>query len=244
MLHDPWFYAAAIPAMFFLGLSKGGFASIGILAVPILALVIPPVQAAGITLPVLILSDIIAVITYWGVFDRKTLQIVLPGSLIGLLIAWLTASWVTEHEIRLIVGLISIAFALNWWFRHRLKPVPHGPDVVKGTFWSIIAGFTSFISHAGGPPFQMYAVPLRLEPRVFAGATVLTFAIINAVNTVPYFFLGQFDTANLTASLVLELAWSRSLRSRLRPGFLQTLPAAKSCESEALFHWWIATMRD
>jgi uncharacterized membrane protein YfcA len=74
---------------------------------------------------------------------------------------------------------------------------------VKGTFWGAVAGFTSFVSHAGGPPFQLYTVPLRLEPRIFAGTTTIVFAIINAFKTVPYFFLGQFDTANLTASAVL-----------------------------------------
>ena len=118
-------------------------------------------------------------------------------------IGWLTAAWVTEHEIRLIIGVISVLFALNYWFRDRLRPAPHGHDVVKGTFWGIISGFVSFVSHAGGPPYQMYVVPLRLEPRVFAGTTVLIFAIVNAIKTVPYFLLGQFDAANLLASAVL-----------------------------------------
>jgi len=203
MLYDPWFYAAAIPAMIILGLSKGGFTTMGLLAVPILALVISPVQAAGITLPILVLSDIVAVISYWRVFDKKTLWIMLPGAVVGILIGWLTAAWVTEHEIRLIVGVVSVLFALNYWFRHRLKPEAHGHDVVKGSFWAVVTGFTSFVSHAGGPPFQMYTVPLRLAPRLYAGTAVLLFAIINATKTIPYFFLGQFDTANLTASAVL-----------------------------------------
>lgn len=203
MLYDPWFYAAAVPAMILLGLAKGGFASMGMLAVPILALVISPVQAAGITLPILIFSDIIAVVAYWGVFDKRTVLIMLPGAVVGIFVGWLTAAWVTEHEIRLIVGLISVAFALNYWFRHRLRQQAHGQDVVKGTFWAIVTGFTSFVSHAGGPPFQLYTVPLRLDPRIFAGTTTIVFAIINAIKTVPYFFLGQFDTANLTASAVL-----------------------------------------
>ena len=203
MLHDPWFYAAAVPAMILLGLAKGGFASMGILAVPLLALVISPVQAAGITLPILILSDVVAVVSYWGIFDRRTVQIILPGSIVGVFIGWLTAAWVTEHEIRLIVGVVSVLFALNYWFRHRLRSAPHGHDVVKGTFWGIVSGFVSFVSHAGGAPYQMYAVPLRLDPRVFAGTTVLIFAIVNAIKTVPYFLLGQFDAANLIASAVL-----------------------------------------
>ncbi len=49
----------------------------------------------------------------------------------------------------------------------------------------------------------MYAVPLRLQPRIFAGTSVIAFAVINAVKLVPYFFLGQFDAANLTTSAIL-----------------------------------------
>lgn len=203
MLHDPWFYAVAIPAMFVLGLSKGGFTTLGMLAVPILSLAISPVQAAGITLPILVLSDAIAVVSYWGVFDRKTVAIMLPGAVVGVLIAWLTAAWVTEAEIRLVVGLISILFALNYWLRHSKQVEPHEQNVAKGAFWGAATGFTSFVSHAGAPPFQVYTAPLRLEPRLYAGTSVLLFALINAAKTVPYFFLGQFDMANLTASLVL-----------------------------------------
>ena len=203
MLSDPWFYAAAIPAMIILGLSKGGFTTMGLLAVPIMALVISPVQAAGITLPILVLGDIVALFSYRGLYDATTLKIMLPSAIVGIAIGWATAAWVTEYEIRLIVGVVSVLFALNYWFRHRLRQTPHGHNAVSGTFWGVVAGFTSFVSHAGGPPYQMYTVPLRMEPRLYAGTSVILFAIINAVKLVPYFFLGQFDAANLTISAAL-----------------------------------------
>ena len=203
MIHDPWFYAVAIPAMIILGLSKGGFTLLGMLTVPVLSLVIPPVQAAAIVLPILVLSDLVAVISYRGAFDATMLKIMLPGALVGIAIGWWTAAWVTDQEIRLIVGAISVAFALNYWFRHRLRPTPHSHNILAGGFWGAVAGFTSFVSHAGGPPFQMYGVPLRLEPRVFGGTSVMMFAVTNALKLVPYFFLGQFDAANLTSSAIL-----------------------------------------
>jgi hypothetical protein len=203
MIHDPWFYAAAIPAMIILGLAKGGFTSAGLLTVPLMALVISPVQAAGISLPILVLTDIVAVISYWGVFDRGLIAIMIPGSIVGILLGWLTAAWVTEHEVRLVVGVIAVLFALNWWFRHRKRVEPRGHNRIRGTFWGVVGGFTSFVSHAGGPPFQIYALPLRLEPRVFAGSSVLLFAVTNAIKTVPYFFLGQFDAENLATAAVL-----------------------------------------
>jgi uncharacterized membrane protein YfcA len=203
MIVDPRFYAAAIPAMLILGLSKGGFTTMGMLSVPIMALAISPVQAAGIVLPNLVLSDIVALVSYRNLYDLRTLKIVLPAAVVGIGIGWATAAWVTEHHIRLIVGVVSVLFALNYWFRDRLRQKPHGPNVAKGSFWGVISGFTSFVSHAGGPPFQMYAVPLRLEPRIYAGTSVILFAAVNAMKLVPYFFLGQFDTTNLTASAIL-----------------------------------------
>lgn len=203
MIIDPWFYAAAIPAMVILGLSKGGFTTMGILAVPIMALAISPVQAAGIVLPILVLSDMVAVVSYWRTFDTTTLKIMFPGAIVGIAIGWATAAWVTEDLIRLIVGVVSVLFAVDYWFRHRLRQKPRGHNVVKGSFWAVIAGFTSFVSHAGGPPFQMYAVPLRLEPRIYAGTLVVLFAAMNTLKLIPYFFLGQFDAANLTTSALL-----------------------------------------
>jgi len=203
MITDPWFYAAAIPAVIVLGLSKGGFTALGLLMVPLMALAISPVQAAGITLPILVFSDIVAVFSYRRVFDVTTLKIMIPGAILGIAIGWLTASYVTEPEIRLIVGVISVVFTIQFFLR-RGKDIPAAPqNVAKGTFWSMVTGFTSFVSHAGGPPFQVYAAPLRLEPRLFAGTSVILFALINAVKLVPYFFLGQFDTQNLATAAVL-----------------------------------------
>jgi uncharacterized protein len=203
MIDDPWFYAAAIPAMIILGLAKGGFGVVGLLTVPILSIAISPVQAAGITLPILVLSDMVAVYSYWWEWDATLLKIMLPGALIGIGIAWATASWVTEGEIRLIVGIVSVAFALNYWLRRRDTITPHALNRAKGVFWGAVTGFTSFVSHAGGPPYQVYAAPLRLPPRLFAGTAVIFFAIVNAVKVVPYFFLGQFNPENLLSSAIL-----------------------------------------
>jgi len=203
MIHDPWFYAAAVPAMIILGLAKGGFGVVGLLTVPILAIAISPVQAAGITLPILILSDMVAVVSYWREWDKRVLAVMLPGAMVGIAIGWMAAAHVGEALIRLIVGVVSVAFALNYWLRLRHNAVPGESNPVKGVFWGAVTGFVSFVSHAGGPPYQVYAAPLRLPPRTFAGTAVIFFAIVNAVKVVPYFFLGQFNPENLETSAIL-----------------------------------------
>lgn len=203
MITDPWFYAVAIPAVILIGLAKGGFTVVTLLSVPLLALVIPPVQAAAVTLPVLVASDLIALFSYRGAYDRSILRVWIPLSIIGIAIGWATAAWVTEHQIRLIIGIMSVVFALNYWLTPAGGRPPHKHNPVKAAFWAVVTGFTSFVSHAGGPPFQVYVTPLRLEPKVLAGTAVITFAVINAVKLVPYFLLGQFDSANLVASAIL-----------------------------------------
>lgn len=203
MIDDPWFYAAAVPAMIILGLAKGGFGVIGLLTVPILSIVVSPVQAAGITLPILLLSDMVAVYSYWRAWDKKVLAVMLPGAMIGIAVGWLTAAWVSESQIRLIVGVVAMAFALNYWIFQRRNATPSRPNTAKGVFWGTVTGFISFVSHAGGPSYQVYAAPLRLPPRIFAGTAVVFFATVNAVKVIPYFFLGQFGPENLMTSAIL-----------------------------------------
>lgn len=201
---DPLFYALAVPAVVIVGLSKGGFGgAIALLGVPLMSLAIPPVQAAGILLPILVVMDMVGLAAYRGTFDKKSLAILLPAAFAGIAIGYFTAAYVTDGHVRLIVGLVALAFALNYYFgtARRGEARPHRPWL--GRLWGMVAGFTSFVSHTGGPPFQMYMLPLRLAPTLFAGTAVIFFSAVNAVKLVPYFLLGQFDTTNLATSAVL-----------------------------------------
>lgn len=206
LLADPWFYAAAVPAVILVGLSKGGFGgAVGFVGVPLMALVISPVQAAAILLPILVLMDLVSLWSWRGVFDRDLLCSMIPGSLIGIGAGWLTASLVTADMVRLIVGAVAFVFVLRWAYQQLRHGAGHSArrNPVLAAFWGTVAGFTSFVAHVGGPPFQVYALPLRLDPKVLTGTSVIFFAVTNAIKLVPYFALGQFDTANLAASFAL-----------------------------------------
>jgi uncharacterized membrane protein YfcA len=207
MITDPAFYAVAIPAIVLTGLAKGGFlGGLGGLAVPLMSLVVSPVQAAAIMLPILIAMDWVGVAAYRREFDLANLKILLPAAIVGIGAGYLTAAFVTEAHVRLVVGIIAVAFALDH-FAGRRAPVAAGPSVVKGSFWGLVAGFTSFVSHAGGPPVSVYLLPQRLANAVYAATTVMFFTVVNLVKVVPYFALGQFGPANLaTTGVLLPLA--------------------------------------
>ncbi|MGF1650680.1 MAG: sulfite exporter TauE/SafE family protein [Hyphomicrobiaceae bacterium] len=208
MIADPWFYVAALPAVLLVGMAKGGFGGpIALLGVPLMSLVIPPVQAAGIMLPILVVMDIVGLWAYRGIYHWPTLRVMLPGALVGIAIGWATAAFVTEAHVRLIVGVIAVAFTLNNWFGLRPRAgaeiAARDPGRLAGGVWGAVSGFTSFVSHAGGPPFNMYTLPLRLDPKLLAGTAVIFFTIVNQVKLIPYYLLGQFSGENLSTSAVL-----------------------------------------
>ena len=77
------------------------------------------------------------------------------------------------------------------------------PNRPAGWFWGSIAGFTSMIAHAGGPPFQIYVMPQQLPRDIFVGTGVMFFAAVNLIKVAPYLALGQLSRENLMTSLVL-----------------------------------------
>ncbi len=204
MISDLNFYLVAVPAVILVGLSKGGFGgALALLGVPIMALVISPVAAAAILLPILLAMDAVSLYSWWGVRDNRTLLVLVPSGVAGVALGWAMAAYMSDAHVRLIVGVIAVVFVAVYFLRgdRRNEPRPHNRPA--GMFWGACAGFTSFVAHAGGPPYQFYVVPLRLEPRVFAGTAVVFFAIINTIKVVPYFALGQFSPGNLATSAVL-----------------------------------------
>ena len=206
LISDPTFYAVAIPAVLLVGLSKGGLGgAAGFIGVPLMALATSPVQAAAILLPILLLMDVVSLWTWRGNYDRRILAQTIPGSLVGIGLGWLTAAIVSPAIVRLMLGLIAIVFVGRWLYTlvRRTGHISQKPNAAKGAFWGLVSGYTSFVAHAGGPPFQVYTLPMKLDPRVFTSTGVYFFALMNVVKLVPYFALGQFDKTNLVTSLIL-----------------------------------------
>lgn len=205
MIDNPLFYLCAVPAVLVSGLSKGGLGGgLGVLAVPLMALVISPVQAAGIMLPILCFMDLIGLYAYWGKWNRTAVLVLLSGAVIGIAVGALSFRYLDAASIRLIVGTITVAFTLNHWFGRKdadgkaLKPGP-----VAGVFWGGVSGFTSTVAHAGSPPVSVYLLPQALQRTVYQATTVYYFMAINYMKLVPYTWLGQFSYENLATSAVL-----------------------------------------
>jgi uncharacterized membrane protein YfcA len=204
---DFTFAAVAALAALLVGLSKGGLSNMGVLGTPVLALVISPVKAAALLLPIFVVSDMFGLWAYRREFDKRNLSILIPAALVGIGLGWATASSVSPTMVGLVIGLLGVTFTVNAWRIRNLPVVPHPADVPRGIFWGTVMGFSSFVSHSGGPPYQVYVLPQQLPKTVFAGTTTIAFAIVNAVKLIPYWALGQFDVTNIrTAALLMPVA--------------------------------------
>jgi len=200
---DLLFYLTAIPAILITGISKGGFGGgLGMVAVPLMALAIAPVQAAAIMLPILCLMDLFALWHFRGHADWRHLRILLPAAVVGIGFGTLGFHYLNDSQLKLLIGAIALGFVFYQLARRQQTASPEA-SLVGGSFWGTVAGFTSFGIHAGGPPLNIYLLPRKLPKAVFAATTIVFFTTVNQVKLVPYFWLGQFNTDNLSTSALL-----------------------------------------
>jgi len=203
VIDDPWFYATAVVAVLILGIAKGGLAGgIGLVAVPLMSLTIEPARAAAILLPILMLMDATALRPWWGKWDTHNLRTTAPGAVLGTLMGLATFDLLSPDALRVMVGSIALVLSLRWWLV-RVPGPPHTSSYARGTFWSTLAGFTSFSVHAGGPPLHIYLLSQRLDKTTFQATTVAFFFAVNWLKLGPYVWLGQLDGSNLATSLLL-----------------------------------------
>lgn len=214
MIADPAFYLAAIPAVILMGLAKGGFAGVGSIALPLVALAVSPIQGSAILLPLMLVQDAVGVWAFRRTFDRWILAVMLPGAAIGTLIGYLMAEHVPVDAVLLALGLISILFAAHrlWVDRHGALTAPADSPAWVGTLFGVASGFTSQIALQGGPPFQMWVLPRRLPRDMLVGTTAVYFALINWMKVPAFAALDQFTPQNLlTSAALLPLAMLSTL---------------------------------
>lgn len=192
---DLQFFLFAVPAVLFVGIAKGGFAGgPAFAAAPFLALVLAPTQAVAFLLPILMIMDATAIRPFWGKWDAEAAKWMTIGAFPGLILGTVLFTVIDADTVRLLIGGMAIAFVIfqtavsrGWLVLGQRKL---GPG--HGMFWGAMATFTSFVSHAGGPPSAVYLLSKKLDKTTYQATTVIFFAIINALKFVCYVWLGLF----------------------------------------------------
>ncbi|MEZ5709425.1 MAG: sulfite exporter TauE/SafE family protein [Blastomonas sp.] len=214
MIHDPAFWIVTIFAVILVGLGKGGLAGLGALATPFMALAMPPMQAAAILLPILLVQDVVSVWSFRKSWNGWIIAWMLPGALAGVGIGYLFSASLSVRAVMATLGAITLGFGLyRLWVERggRFVAASTSPGWV-GSLFGVATGFASHIAHAGGPPLQMWVTPRKLPHETYLGTASIIFAVVNWAKVPAYAALGEFSTDILvTSAIMVPLAIASTL---------------------------------
>jgi uncharacterized membrane protein YfcA len=209
MLAEPLFYLIGLPTVFIMAMSKGAFGGgLAIIGVPLLSLVMSPIEAAIVCAPLVSFMDLFALRAFGpSTWSKPDLAWLVPGLLAGIALGYVFFALVDPRFVALAIGLITVAFSADYFLRamHRPqseKPVSPGLGLLAGT----ASGFTTFVAHAGGPPTQMYLLRRGLPKSLYAGTNLALFTLGNFVKLFPYAFLAWVRPQTMLWALVLAPA--------------------------------------
>jgi len=163
------------------GISKTGIPGIGILIVPLMALVIPARKSTGLLLGILILADLFAIMYHrrnakWGHVLR-----LLPAAFAGIVAGYFGLRVVDDQELKPIIGGIALLMlGISYW-RTKVK----GEDAPIPTQWwfaiglGFMAGVTTMMANAAGPVMIIYLIAMRLPKIEFVGTSAWFFFVVN-----------------------------------------------------------------
>ena len=195
-------------------MGKAGFGlGLPILAIPLMSLFIPPLQALAILVIPLIFMDLVTIKRFWKLWNIELIKSMIPLTFLGVIIGTITYSFLSDNSIRIILGIISCSFGIEY-FINKNKEVSSSTKI-SGKIWSSLAGFTSFTIHAGGLPLSFYLLPMKLDRRIYVSTLAIVFLALNLFKTIPYAYFGQINFDNLLTSFFIiaisphwSLCWS------------------------------------
>ncbi len=200
---DAWQWVLAILAAAISGLSKGGISGIGILAVPIFALILPARNSVGVVLLILICADIVAVTFYRRHAVWSHLWRLFPWAATGIVLGFFAMGQINDRQVaRLIGGILVALVGLQFWRKRTagepdrdIELAPPHPWLVVTT--GILAGFTTMVANAAGPIMILYFLAMRLPKMEFVGTAAWYFLVLNIFKVPFSYSLGLINPASL-----------------------------------------------
>lgn len=205
------YYICAAAAVIVLGVSKTGFGGgIGILAMPLMAMVMPAQEMVAVLAILLVAVDLFSNVHYIGEWDWPVLKWMLPGAVAGVGVG-LAVMQVMERmnpgrfdqNLSMTIGLICLAFVLLQAWRLTGRDVPTLPvGRTSSSAVGLVAGSVSTVSHSSGPIVLLYLLQERVEKRKLVGTMLLYTLLINSVKLV-----GYVAVSTVTLATLKKTAW-------------------------------------
>ncbi|WP_369231340.1 sulfite exporter TauE/SafE family protein [Streptomyces sp. R21] len=209
---SPWEFAALAAAALLVGFSKTAVSGANTVSLAIFAAVLPARASTGVLLPVLIVGDVLAVLTYRRHAHWPTLWRLFPAVAAGVVLGTLFLVWADDGAVRTSIGAILLLMAAVTVWRRRAAVQDAEPDAVttstgriKARSYGVLGGFTTMVANAGGPVMSLYLLSAGFRKLGFLGTSAFFFLIVN-VSKVPFSVgLGLIDGHSLLLDAALAL---------------------------------------
>ena len=174
----------------------------GALITALMALVLPAQVAIGMLLPMLMVGDVFAVAAHWRKWDRRIVRLLIPGAIVGTLVATVFISSVSVDTLRTTLGLLVLIFVIYRLLENRiLNSIQYVSHTWHGLVAGTVAGITSTLAHVGGPPITIYLLIQDLRPRILVATSALFFAILNLIK-LPGYLLADLIVPEMLGQLI------------------------------------------
>ena len=189
---------------FLIGLSKGGLGGpvLGAMIAPLLSQVMPVQQAVGITLPMLLTGDAMALRAYWRAWEWRYLRLLLPAALISTFIGVALLRELPNETLKRLLGLFCLLTVIYKLASDALKQLTYTPRQWHAWLAGFIAGLGSAVANVGAPAFTAYMLLQKVSPRVFMGTVTVFFGVLNVLKVPLFLSIGALEP-----QVFLSLAW-------------------------------------
>lgn len=200
------FWILAITAGLLVGLGKGGLAGLGIIAIPIMAMIFPAGYSVGIIAPLLLIGDFFGVIFYRRHAVWKEILRALPIAFVGIAIGYLFMQEVdlSDNELKIFIGamvLFILIFGIWQEWRNKRLGVKSNASWWVIIFMGVLGGFSTITANAAGPLFSIYLLYLGMEKKEFVGTRAWLFFVINITKIPLLWNLGSISVDSLYFNL-------------------------------------------
>jgi uncharacterized membrane protein YfcA len=198
-----WFLA--IIAAMGVGISKAGFAGVGLFHVVIFAFLFGARDSTGVVLPMLLVGDLSAVRAFRQHARWDYLRKMLPPACIGIIIAAGFMDRLNDAIFKPLIGWIILVLSALQLARMQWPgwsdQLPHSRRFAWGM--GLLAGGTTMLANAGGPTMGLYFLAVGLPKFEFVGTSAWFFLIINAFKVPFSIWLGLIHRSTLLLNLAL-----------------------------------------
>lgn len=202
-----WQWVLAVLGALLIGVAKTGITGLSLLFVSLFAAVMPARQSTGVVLPLMIVGDVVAVLSYRRHAQWTHLWRLFPWAGSGVVLGYLALGRMNDRQTGDAMGAIIVGLAILHIYR-RLRPGGH--EAEHGAWFApvigILAGFTTLVSNSSGPLMVIYLLAMRLPKMEYMGTMAVFFMLINFFKLPFMVSLGLVNPQSLALNLYLTPA--------------------------------------